>query len=158
MEWDMMRIGLVLAAVALLLSAGIEDARTRLIADRKSVALVLLAPLWWWANGAAWWPGVAIQLALAVATFAVFAAAFRIGAMGGGDVKLIAALSLWLPPLPLMAMLVTMSLAGGAVTLAMLVERLWRRDAGPVEVPYGVAIAIAGILTLREPILNQFGS
>ena len=80
------------------------------------------------------------------------------GGLTGGDVKLIAALSLWLPPLPLMAMLVTMSLAGGAVTLAMLVERLWRRDAGPVEVPYGVAIAIAGILTLREPILNQFGS
>jgi len=40
----------------------------------------------------------------------------------------------------------------------MLVERLWRRGAGPVEVPYGVAIAIAGMLALREPILNQFGS
>ena len=154
----MMRIGLALAAVALLLSAGIEDARTRLIANRKSAALVLLAPLWWWANGASIWPGAAIQLALGVATFAVFAAACRVGAMGGGDVKLIAALSLWLPPMPLLAMLVTMSLAGGAVTLAMLVERLWRRGAGPVEVPYGVAIAIAGMLALREPILNQFGS
>jgi len=154
----MMRIGLALAAVALLLSAGIEDARTRLIANRKSVALVLLSPLWWWANGASLWPGVAMQLALAIVTFAVFAVAFHVGAMGGGDVKLIAALSLWLPPMLLMAMLVTMSLAGGVVTLAMLVDKRCRRDAGPVEVPYGVAIAIAGILTLREPILNQFGS
>ncbi len=161
----MVRIGLALGAVALLLSAGIEDARTRLIANRKSAALVLLAPFWWWANGATVWPGVAMQLGLAVATFAVFAAAFQIGAMGGGDVKLIAALSLWLPPMPLMSMLVVMSLAGGAVTAAMLVERWCRRHAGPspgpaagpVEVPYGVAIAIAGILTLREPILNQFG-
>ncbi|WP_344692242.1 A24 family peptidase [Sphingomonas cynarae] len=154
----MMRIGLALAAVALLLSAGIEDARTRLIANRKSVALVLLAPLWWWANGASLWPGVAMQLALAIVTFGVFAAAFHVGAMGGGDVKLIAALSLWLPPMLLMGMLVTMSLAGGVVTLAMLVDKRCRRHADPVEVPYGVAIAIAGILTLREPILNQFGS
>lgn len=154
----MMRIGLALAAAALLLSAGIEDARTRLIANRKSVALVLLAPLWWWANGASLWPGVAMQVALAIVTFGLFAAAFHVGAMGGGDVKLIAALSLWLPPMLLMTMLVTMSLAGGAVTLAILVDKRCRRDAGPVEVPYGVAIAIAGILTLREPILNQFGS
>lgn len=157
----MVRIGLALGAVALLLSAGIEDARTRLIANRKSAALVLLAPFWWWANGATIWPGVAMQLGLAVATFAVFAAAFHIGAMGGGDVKLIAALSLWLPPMLLMSMLVVMSLAGGAVTAAMLVERWCRRNSdaapGPVEVPYGVAIAIAGILALREPILNQFG-
>ncbi|MDP1025796.1 prepilin peptidase [Sphingomonas sp. KR1UV-12] len=162
MDWDFIRIALALTAAALLLSAGIEDARTREIANRKSVALVLLAPLWWWANGAALWPDAAIQLALALAAFGVFAFAFHLGMMGGGDVKLIAALTLWLP-LPLFAgMLVTMSLAGGAVTLVMLAERLWlrRRQGGElpaIEVPYGVAIAIAGMLALREPILNQFG-
>jgi prepilin peptidase CpaA len=82
--------------------------------------------------------------------------------MGGGDVKLIAALTLWLPLPLLAAMLVTMSLAGGVVTLAMLVERAVTRrratdSAARIEVPYGVAIAIAGMLALREPILNQFG-
>ncbi|WP_332908713.1 A24 family peptidase [Sphingomonas mollis] len=159
MEWDFVRIALVLVAVALLLSAGIEDARTREIANRKSAALVLLAPLWWWANGATLWPGVPLQLALSLAALGVFAFAFHIGAMGGGDVKLIAALSLWLPLHLFVTMLVVMSLAGGAVTLAMIVERRLKRGdpAGAVEVPYGVAIAIAGILTLREPILNQFG-
>ena len=30
------------------------------------------------------------------------------------------------------------------------------RRGGAVEVPYGVAIAIAGLLSLREPLLNQF--
>ncbi len=166
MDWDFIRIALALAAAALLLSAGIEDARTREIANRKSAALVLLAPLWWWANGASLWPDAAIQLALSLAAFAVFAFAFRIGAMGGGDVKLITALALWLPLPILGGMLVTMSLAGGAVTLAMLVERAIQRRRGPrsaaateaaIEVPYGVAIAIAGMLALNEPILNQFG-
>lgn len=154
------RIVLALIAVAILLSAGIEDARTREIANRKSALLVLLAPLWWWANGASWWPGVPLQLAMAAGALVIFAIAFRFGAMGGGDVKLIVALTLWLPPMPLMTMFLLMSLAGGAVTVAMIVERYWQKageTAGPVEVPYGVAIALAGILALNEPIVNQFG-
>lgn len=162
MDWELIRIGLGLAGAALLLSAGIEDARTREIANRKSIALVLLAPLWWCANGASLWPDAVVQLGLALAMFGLFAVAFHFGAMGGGDVKLIAALTLWLPLPLLAAMLVTMSLAGGAVTLAMLVERAVTRrrttdSATRIEVPYGVAIAIAGMLALREPILNQFG-
>jgi prepilin peptidase CpaA len=161
MDWDFIRIALALAAAALLLSAGIEDARTREIANRKSLALVLLAPLWWWANGAAIWPDAAIQLGLATAALLVFATAFHLGMMGGGDVKLIVALTLWLPLPVLGSMLVTMSLVGGAVTLAMLIERTAKRRRGgsdtAIEVPYGVAIAIAGMLSLGEPILNQFG-
>ena len=43
--------------------------------------------------------------------------------MGGGDVKLIGALALWLPLPALIWMLVVMSLIGGAVTLALLIER-----------------------------------
>jgi prepilin peptidase CpaA len=104
---------------------------------------------------------VATQLGIAVVTFAVFAAAFHIGAMGGGDVKLITALSLWLPPSVFVGMLVVMSLVGGAVTLVMMVEHRIKRGAdgsgGQIEVPYGVAIAAAGLLALHEPILNQFG-
>ena len=34
---------------------------------------------------------------MAAAVFGLFAVAFALGAMGGGDVKLIAALALWLP-------------------------------------------------------------
>lgn len=146
---------MVPAALALLLlSAGIEDARTREIANWKSAAAALLAPLWWWANGLAFWPDVAAQLGLAATVFGLFAAAFAAGLMGGGDVKLIGALALWFPPSVLFQFLLMMSLIGGGVAAAMLVQR--KLKSGEVEVPYGVAIAAAGLLALREPILNTF--
>lgn len=147
---------LLLAVLGLLLmSAGIEDARTREIANWKNAAIALLAPLWWWANGLALWPDVAIQLGVALIVFGLFVGAFAIGQMGGGDVKLIGALALWLPFGALAWMLIVMSLAGGAITLVFLIERRWRRSEQPIEVPYGVAIAIAGLLALREPLFNQ---
>jgi prepilin peptidase CpaA len=155
-EWF---ITLLLVALALLLvSAGIQDARTREIANWKNAAIALLAPLWWWANGLALWPDMALQAGVAALVFALFIGAFALGQMGGGDVKMIGALALWLPPLPLLWMLVLMSLIGGVLTLLMMVERKMRpAKQGPVEIPYGVAIAIAALLVLREPIFNQFG-
>jgi len=141
----------------LLLSAGIEDARTREIANWKNVAIALLAPLWWWAHGMALWPDVAVQVGIALIVFAFFAGAFALGQMGGGDVKLIGALALWLPVVPLMWMLVIMSLLGGALTLLLVAEKWIRRGGKPLEIPYGVAIAIAALLVLREPIINHFG-
>lgn len=153
-----MIVTFLLCALALLLvSAGIQDARTREIANWKNAAIALLAPLWWAANGLAVWPDMAIQLGIAALVFAFFAAAFAIGQMGGGDVKLIGALALWLPVQPLISMLVVMSLAGGALTLVMLAEKWIRRHGKMPEIPYGVAIAIAGLVTLREPVFNHFG-
>ncbi len=161
MEWTIVRIALLVALVLLLLSAGIEDARTREIADRKNIAIALLAPLWWWASGLPPWPDMALRLAVAVGVFLLFAQAFRIGMMGGGDVKMIAAIALWLPLPSLFRMLLIMSIAGGAITLAMLVDHRLRRgaatgEARAIEVPYGVAIAVAALLILREPIFNPF--
>lgn len=147
----------LLAALALLLvSAGIEDARTREIANWKNGAIALLALPWWIAVGLDPWPGMALQFGIALVVFAVFVGAFCLGQMGGGDVKMIGALALWLPFDLLVWMLVLMSVLGGAITLAMLVDRWLRKQAEVPEVPYGVAIAIAGLLCLREPILNQF--
>jgi prepilin peptidase CpaA len=148
----------LLGALALLLvSAGIEDARTRNIANWKNAAVALMAPLWWWASGLALWPDVAIQLGIALLVLAFFAGAFALGQMGGGDVKLIAALALWLPVQPLLWLLVLMSLLGGALTLLLVAEKWLRRGGKPLEIPYGVAIAIAALLVLREPIINHFG-
>ena len=141
---------------ALLVAAGVQDVRSREIANWKNAAIAGLAPLWWWAQGLTLWPDVAIQLALALAVFAAFAAAFARGWMGGGDVKMIGALALWLPFAPLVWMLLVMSMVGGALTLAMVAVRWLRRQSAQPEVPYGVAIAIAGLAALREPIVNQF--
>jgi prepilin peptidase CpaA len=147
---------LLMILALLLVAAGVEDARHREIANRKTAAIALLAPLWWWAAGIAPWPDVAVQIGLAIGLLALFAIAFRFGWMGGGDVKLIAALGLWLPLGPLAWMLVVMSLGGGALTMLMLLDHRVARRSAPLEVPYGVAIVAAALLTLREPILNQF--
>lgn len=149
---------ILLAGLGLLLvSAGIEDARFREIANWKNAAIALLAPAWWWSIGLTPWPDLAVQLALAAVVFALFAGAFAIGQMGGGDVKLIGALALWLPLVPLVSMLVVMSLLGGALTLLMLADARLRRTGQVPEIPYGVAIAVAGLLWVREPIINHFG-
>ncbi|HEY0621452.1 A24 family peptidase [Sphingomonas sp.] len=140
----------------ILVSAGIEDARKREIANWKNAAIALLAVPWWIANGLQLWPDIAIQIGVAIAVFALFAGAFHFGMMGGGDVKMIGALALWFPLQPLIMMLVIMSLAGGVITLLMLIDKWLRRQSGQPEVPYGIAIAIAALLTIREPILNQF--
>lgn len=139
----------------ILVLAGIEDARQREIANWKNAAIALLAPLWWWAQGLALWPDVALQLGVALIVFGVFVGAFAAGWMGGGDVKMIGALALWLPFTTLISTLIVMSLVGGALTIVMVVESAIRRRGSQPEIPYGVAIAIAGLLTLREPIVNH---
>lgn len=158
MVWGILAWLLPVAMGALLLSAGFQDIRTREISNRKNAAIALLAPLWWVAIGLPIWPGMAVQVAIAAIVFALFVGAFALGQMGGGDVKLIGAVALWLPPSRLLDMLLVMSVLGGAITLAMLAERRVRRadDSTAIEVPYGVAIALAGLVVLREPLLNQF--
>jgi prepilin peptidase CpaA len=147
----------MLGALALLLvSAGIEDVRTREIANWKNAAIALLAPLWWWSNGLALWPDLAIHLGVAAIVFTLFCVVFYFGAMGGGDVKMIGALALWFPFQGLIWMLIVMSLVGGALTLLLIIERAVRRKTSAIEVPYGVAIAIAALISLPEPFLNQF--
>lgn len=156
MGWDIALPILIIALGGLLVSAGIEDARTREIANWKNAAIALAAPLWWYLNGLAVWPDMPIQFGIAVAIFGLFCLAFHFNMMGGGDVKLITALALWLPFPALLTMLMVMSIAGGAITLVMMIEKAARRTDSAVEVPYGIAIAMAGLLALREPLLNQF--
>ena len=157
MGWTFTLPILLFLLAALLVAAGIEDARTREIANSKTAAIALLAPLWWFANGMAPWPDMAIQIGIAVAVFALFCLLFQIGVMGGGDVKLIAALSLWMPLGAFMVMLMVMSVAGGVLTIGMLIARAVRRGRAPIEVPYGIAIAFAALFVLREPLLNYLG-
>jgi len=142
----------MLAAGALLLWSGIEDARLRTISNAKNAALALMAPAWWWANGLSPWPDMAWQFAVALAAFAPFVAAFACGWMGGGDVKMLGALALWLPFGAFAQMLVWMSLIGGAITVALMIEARFRPRDGAIEIPYGVAIAAAAMLLLPRTV------
>lgn len=155
MGWGFLSYVLGGALVLILLAAGIEDARTREIANWKNAAIALMAPAWWWVQGYGW-IDMAWQIGIALGVFALFVGAFHFGWMGGGDVKMIGALALWLPGPALFFMLMVMSIIGGVLTLIMMFDH-WRRKApGAVETPYGVAIAMASMLALGEPIFNHF--
>ena len=141
---------------ALLLVAAVIDVRTFTISNRLNLTVALLAPLYWLSIALPWWPGAAIQLGAGAGVFLLLALAFYAGMMGGGDVKLAAALALWFSPLSTVKFLLIMSLAGGVLTLGYLAfHRLHRREGKP-EIPYGVAIAIGGIAILTQRFLNQF--
>lgn len=149
---------LLLGLLGLMLGvAAVGDLRRRVIPNRLNLAIALGAIPFWWSTGLDLWPGAALQIAVAAAVFLLFAAAFAIGAMGGGDVKLIGAVALWLPAQAVLPLLVIMAIAGGALTLAMLIRHRLARSGDPIEVPYGVAIAFAGICLVGERFLNQFG-
>jgi prepilin peptidase CpaA len=148
---------LMLASLALILvAAAVIDVRTYTISNRLNLAVALLAPLYWWSAALPLWPDAAVQLAVAGGVFALLAIAFWTGMVGGGDVKLAAALSLWFSPTSTLRFLVFMSIAGGLVTLVFWGIHKLRGKEGRPEIPYGVAIAIGGLAILAQRFLNQF--
>lgn len=133
------------------------DLKTRTIPNWLNLAIALGAIAFWVSVGLPVWPEVALRVAVAFVTFWVFAAAFAMGAMGGGDVKLIAALALWLPWQAVLGLLFLMSIAGGVLTLGYLIRHKLAKREEKLEIPYGVAIAFGGLWLISERFLNQFG-
>ncbi len=151
-------LGLMALLAALMIAAAISDLRSRTISNGLNGAIALLAVPFWFASGLAAWPDMPIQLGAGFAVFLLFAGLFALGAMGGGDVKMIGAVMLWIP-LPLfIPTLTVMAIAGGLLSGAMLIHMKMRPSGQPVEVPYGVAIAAAGLWALHQHYLNQFQS
>ena len=147
---------LLLVLAAILVVAAIVDVRTFTISNRLNLTVALLAPVYWASVALSPWPGIAVQVAAAATVFVLFAAAFYAGMMGGGDVKLAAALALWFSPFTTLRFLVLTSLAGGVLTLVVVALHRARKREGRPEVPYGVAIAAGGIAILTQRFLNQF--
>lgn len=152
----------LLAMVAILVWAAASDALTMTIPNRLSVALAALYPAWVMAA----WPAVDPLggLAAAAIVLAVGFAGFTLGLTGGGDVKLLTALSLWAGLSQLVELLFVIALIGGAMALATLGLLTIRRYAFILRgaddgnrsslirqpIPYGVAIALGGaVLALR---------
>ena len=140
--------------------AAISDMVSMTIANRVSAILVatfaVVAPL----TGMDWavygWHFAAGGLVLAV-TFAMFA----VGAMGGGDAKLLSATAVWMGlSVELMQYVFYGAMIGGVLTLLIIIYRrsplstltgnhmLLRHFANQkAGVPYGIALGIAGLLT-----------
>ena len=147
---------LLVILALLLVVAAVIDVRTFTISNRLNLAVALMAPLYWWSAHLPLWPDIGIQVAIAAGVFALLAVAFYAGMMGGGDVKLAAALALWFSPQSTLRFLVFMSIAGGVLTLVVVGLHRLKKKPGKPEVPYGVAIAVGGLLILIQRFLNQF--
>lgn len=157
-------IALFLGVMGLLLLAGWRDVATRTLPD--GVALALAAT------------GAALQLlqgdlggTLLAAGLVFLGAAliWRLGALGGGDVKLLAACALLAGTTAIPTMLAATALSGGVLSLLYLLGRRWapsaparRTAAGRVlraelwrmrrggPLPYGLAIGAGTLFSLAE--------
>jgi prepilin peptidase CpaA len=147
---------LLLVLAAILVVAAVIDVRTFTISNRLNLTVALLAPVYWMSVALSPWPDMAVQLAGSAIVFVLLAGAFYAGMMGGGDVKLAAALALWFSPFATLKFLVLTSLAGGVLTLVILVWHRAKEREGRPEIPYGVAIAFGGLAILTQRFLNQF--
>lgn len=144
-----MPLALSLAALALLVAAATTDALDRRIPNALSLGLALVGLARIAADLVAGGPAlpVAADLAGAAGVFALGAAGFRFGLLGGGDVKLLAAAALWLGAAALLPFLMATALAGGLLAVVFLAVALLRHDRSKVALPYGIAIAAGAILT-----------
>lgn len=140
--------GLLIALAIALLFAAFTDIRHRQIDNWLNAAIALGAPLFWWASGLYLWPGVALQLGVAFGAFLILAGLFALRAMGGGDVKLLTALALWIPFSQFFELLLMMALVGGVLTIVMGGWHVMRRQKERLAIPYGVAISTAGLWVL----------
>lgn len=154
------------ALAALLAAAAWSDLCRRRIPNALPAAIV---GLWLLAAAQGVAPAAIAAAATALALLAAGMMVWRCGWLGGGDVKLVAALGLWAGPRELDALLLGTTFAGGVMALAgclaarldsspaLLLARLaaarfapWPLPGGPLTgwrergLPYGVAVAAGG--------------
>jgi prepilin peptidase CpaA len=151
---------------ALMIIAAFEDFRRLVIPNALSLSLCVLWPLY-----IAPIASLAIvlgSLGCAALVFLVGALCFSRGFLGGGDVKLLTAATLWAGPGLTPSLLLVTGVLGGVLALALLIPpcahfaTLARVKLGPetdlqpnnrlaTPVPYGIAIAAAAMLVIFLP-------
>ncbi|MCA8244065.1 prepilin peptidase [Burkholderia sp. AU32262] len=145
------------AATLVLMSLVLQDVRTRRLSNRAVLAFAML----YFVAAALAREGLA-QLAAHVGTAAVmlllFAGLRHAGWVGGGDVKLAAAVFLWAGPGLALPVLTIVGASGAACGLAVLAAVAWQRwriaPARTIDtrgVPYGVALSLGGALAVWAP-------
>jgi prepilin peptidase CpaA len=111
---------------------------------------------------------IGLHLACAAIVLVVAFTFFAFGWIGGGDAKLVAATTLWLGFGIMLPYLVYASMLGGALTLLMLAARRWplperlraitwidRLHDSKTGIPYGIALAAAGLLVYSDTAIFQ---
>ena len=170
------------ATMILLVTAAITDITRYRIRNVVVYAIVIA-----FAVGAAFnfsWPGIAWSVGAGVAMYLLGAGLFAFGLFGGGDVKLIAAMALWTGFADLQRFLLVMTAAGGLLAIVWLIRRRLQRPAianepasspnalssdapssdapnhpkVPNRIPYGVAIALAGLDFFVTSVHSPFAS
>lgn len=145
--------GLLIALAIGLIVAAFTDIRRRQIDNWLNLAIAAGAPLFWWTSGLGLWPDIALQIGVAIAAFAALAGLFALGMMGGGDVKLLTALALWIEPSAFLQLLIIMAIAGGILTIIMGGYHFLMQQKERLAIPYGVAIAFGGLWVLTTTYL-----
>ena len=130
----------------------VTDLKSRTISNRLTLTVALGAPLYWLSVGLPLWPAIGLQIGLSLAVFAVCCVLFAVRQMGGGDVKLLTALALWVPPSQFTFLLIAMAMLGWVLTMAV---GAWRvahsktirtnpaRDAALLVIGTGIAALFA---------------
>ena len=160
-------IALTLLAAGLLIVAAVCDLVSRTIPNSIPLGLAVLGVGLRALDGSLPWAALAAGI-----VFATMLLCWLRGWMGGGDVKLLGACALLVPPLSVFSMVTSVGLAGGALALVYLAARRvvpppiagsatdrprhflarvvraerWRLARG-AALPYAVAIAIGGLIS-----------
>jgi prepilin peptidase CpaA len=151
--------GVVMAAAAF------EDFRRLVIPNLLPILLVALWPVYFAASPSFY--GALAAIGCAAVVFLVGAVLFARGWLGGGDVKLLAAATLWAGPAGTPTLLMLTGALGGVLALFLLMPFGTQIAAGaramlgqpPLQaargfatpVPYGIAIAGAALIVTLSP-------
>lgn len=149
--------------------AAVSDLLSMTIANRVSLLLIVVfaiaAPL----TGMEW-QDIAMHFAVAAGVLVVTFSLFAIGAMGGGDAKLMASTALWFGyGTALIEYFVYSAIYGGMLTLLLVfyrnspiavlnghrpyLQKLSDSDAG---IPYGIALGASGLYTFPNSPLGNW--
>ena len=146
----MVETGIYTAVIATLIWAAATDLKDRRIPNIQPL-LVLglfgLLALWRLQAGDTFAIAAGGPIVAGLLVFGFCVVLFALKFMGGGDVKLIAAVALIAGPTLSATFLLFVAVAGGVVALVTLVHAHLKPlvSAGPPKVPYGVAIMAGGM-------------
>ena len=155
-------LAIIIVFPALMAFAGAMDLFTMTIPNRVSFALIAGFVLLALITGLGW-DAIAWHIGVGLAMLVIGIGIFAMGWIGGGDAKLFAATSLWMGQEYIYQYALTAAILGGVLTLFLLVLRMYPLPAGLAGqkwltrlhdagegVPYGIALAAAGLVVYPE--------